>query len=732
MNEEAGMSREKRYRLFGAGLRAHILMALIGTTLVALIAFAVVSLHGMNSLKTHTVGTSIGFGKDAVDISKDALEKMARHALLMATVDQTELAKAEFDRIEASVNTIAGFIEAGWGAKDRDVEERIHDAQNPPKDPRLNSLISFAPKADRKAADADIKRTADLDSLAGPMMANDSHMEGVQLGMASGLFRRLPWTGDLPPDYDPRDRSWYKEAVAKGALMWSSPYVSAIVKEPRMNCAKPLHVDGKLIGVVGVIVPLKSISERIIGAKMHEKGGQALLINKTMQVIARKGLERDPMGEPVKEFFSVDGGEGGTLANMKRDLANGQAGIVRAGYKGQDSFIGYAPIANTQWAVVMALPYDIVVSPIKPTEMAIAAQSASAIQKMASIFSMTLVQLLAVFAILVLAVVFVGQRVADKVVAPILTLNAGTKLLGGGNLDHRLVVRTGNEIEELADAFNKMAQDLKIYVSNLKETTAAKERIESELQIAHKIQTSILPRIFPPFPDRKEIDLHASMVPAREVGGDFFDFFMIDDNRLCLVIGDVSDKGIPAAIFMAVTKTLIKTEALQPGHTAADVLSRVNNQLCQENEMLMFVTVFCVIVDVRTGECEFANAGHNPPVICRCGTKAAFMNPGKGVALAVMEDAPFNLGRDKIRPGDVLFIYTDGINEAMNTAHEQFSYDRLLSGVESNKAGGMKDLIDRMAELVKTFAGEAPQSDDVTMVALRFFGPPGTDGKDAK
>jgi sigma-B regulation protein RsbU (phosphoserine phosphatase) len=144
--------------------------------------------------------------------------------------------------------------------------------------------------------------------------------------------------------------------------------------------------------------------------------------------------------------------------------------------------------------------------------------------------------------------------------------------------------------------------------------------------------------------------------------------------------------------------------------------------------MLMFVTVFCAIVNVRTGEMEFSNGGHNPPVLCRGGGSPAFMKPGKGVALAVMENAKFALGREKLSPGDVLFLYTDGINEAMNPAHEQFSYDRLLKGFDENKTLGMKDLILRVGDRVKTFAAGAPQSDDITMVSLRFFGPQGKGG----
>lgn len=219
------------------------------------------------------------------------------------------------------------------------------------------------------------------------------------------------------------------------------------------------------------------------------------------------------------------------------------------------------------------------------------------------------------------------------------------------------------------------------------------------------------------------MDLFASMDPAREVGGDFFDFFFLDQDRLCLAIGDVSDKGVPASLFMAVTKTLIKTEATQPDRSVADVLARVNVQLCEENEMLMFVTVFCVFINLKTGEMEYANAGHNPPMIRRADGDASYLKVNKGVALAVMDVARYKVQKEVLKPGDLLYIYTDGVNEAMNMQREQFSYDRLKRCIDEFGGLSVTTICTEMRQAVQIFAGEAPQSDDITMIAMRYNGP---------
>jgi serine phosphatase RsbU (regulator of sigma subunit)/anti-sigma regulatory factor (Ser/Thr protein kinase) len=271
-------------------------------------------------------------------------------------------------------------------------------------------------------------------------------------------------------------------------------------------------------------------------------------------------------------------------------------------------------------------------------------------------------------------------------------------------------------------AFRLVHLCIKRFIENLRTETEAKERIQSELRIAHDIQTSMLPRVFPPFPDRTEFEIFALMEPAKEVGGDFYDFFLIDDRHLAVVIGDVSGKGVPAALFMAICKTLLKTEALR-GLSPGEILTRVNRTLIPDNETMMFVTVFLLILDVETGEIRYANGGHPPPLVTgEPGLGEALGGP-TGTVLGAVEGCAFETTTRTLNPGDGVFLYTDGMSEAMNADLELFSDARLKRCLGEGPGTGPTDLLHRMRDAVRIFADGTPPSDDITMVALTFRGP---------
>ena len=259
---------------------------------------------------------------------------------------------------------------------------------------------------------------------------------------------------------------------------------------------------------------------------------------------------------------------------------------------------------------------------------------------------------------------------------------------------------------------------IKRFSVNLKETITEKERIESELKIARSIQASMLPT---KFPERKDIDIFAIMEPAREVGGDFYDFFFIDKNKICMIIGDVSGKGITAALFMVISKTLLKTESLR-GLEPGEILYRVNNLLYPENEECMFVTVFCSILDIKTGELRYANAGHNPPLLYTASDGFEFMDVNKGFVLAGMNNVKFASEKIYLKHDDVIFLYTDGVTEAMNPDKKQFSNNRLLQTLLKIKEKNARICIEGVREDVRSFVKEEPQSDDITMIALKYNG----------
>ena len=340
-------------------------------------------------------------------------------------------------------------------------------------------------------------------------------------------------------------------------------------------------------------------------------------------------------------------------------------------------------------------------------------------------FILFLSGLLAVITIVISALGIMAVNRA--VVKPINRLSrAANQYYNGGEKGKKsfagLDIHTGDEIENLAMAMTKMEDDMNVYIDNLTSVTAEKERIGAELNVATKIQADMLPRIFPAFPDRKDFDIYATMAPAKEVGGDFYDFFLIDDDHIALVMADVSGKGVPAALFMVVAKTLIKNRA-QMGDSPAEILKHVNEQLCDGNEAEMFVTVWLAIIELSTGKGKAANAGHEHPVLRRNGGKYEMIVYRHSPAVAVFETTRFREHEFEIRPGDTLFVYTDGVTEATNAREELFGTERMLNALNGHPEANPEDMLKIMKNEIDRFVGSAPQFDDITMLAMQYNGP---------
>nr|WP_297704578.1 SpoIIE family protein phosphatase [uncultured Butyrivibrio sp.] len=289
------------------------------------------------------------------------------------------------------------------------------------------------------------------------------------------------------------------------------------------------------------------------------------------------------------------------------------------------------------------------------------------------------------------------------------------------NVFSELDITTGDEIENLSNAMKKMEGDIKEYIANLTAVTAEKERIGAELNVATKIQADMLPRIFPVFTGKKEYELFASMNPAKEVGGDFYDFFIIDNDHLGLVVADVSGKGVPAALFMVIAKTLIKNRALMGG-TPAEILAYANNQLCEGNDAELFVTVWLAIIDVKTGKGIAANAGHEHPAIKRAGGEFELSIYKHSVAVATMEGVKFREHEFELHPGDTLFCYTDGVTEATDANNVLFGNDRLLAALNKEPDASAEQICKNVKRSIDAFVGDAPQFDDITMLCVMYKG----------
>jgi len=307
---------------------------------------------------------------------------------------------------------------------------------------------------------------------------------------------------------------------------------------------------------------------------------------------------------------------------------------------------------------------------------------------------------------------------------PLKKLIQGIKVVSKGDFDHKIIIRSRDEISRLAGAFNQMVVDLKKFTRDLARTTAEKERIETEMHVAHDVQQGLLPTVFPPYPEAPSLEIYARMEPAREVGGDYYDFFMVDRDHVGVVVADVSGKGMPAGLFMMQVRTLLRNNALH-NLSAADVLARTNRIIAADNPSVHFVTIFYLVFNLKTGQAVYCNAGHNPPIMIRkggIGLLSTEEGTGKGVAVGVLDDAEYTDAVMSFDRDDSLVIYTDGATEAFNLEQKMFGEERLIQCIKDNSSLPSQEIWDRVFQAVSEFQAGREQFDDITILFLKFIG----------
>jgi len=324
-----------------------------------------------------------------------------------------------------------------------------------------------------------------------------------------------------------------------------------------------------------------------------------------------------------------------------------------------------------------------------------------------------------------------GWLLVDRIVGPLIRLTEFTRNMGQRNFqpDERELAamnaisrRRPDEVGSLAEAMTAMIARLQRYLLEMQQATAARERVEGELSAARDIQVGMLPRTFPPFPDRRDIDVFALLESAKHVGGDLYDYALIDENRLFFVVGDVSGKGVPAALFMAMTTTLFKATALATA-SVGQIMARVNDELARDNAQEMFVTAFSGILDLRTGAVEYSDGGHEAPFVRRANGRVERLPKLKGMALGVIDGVAFQTGQFTLAPGDALLMFTDGVSEAANATDELYTIARIEQALTAARPDtNARHLAEDLAADVRVFVGATPQSDDIAILVVRYEG----------
>jgi phosphoserine phosphatase RsbU/P len=493
---------------------------------------------------------------------------------------------------------------------------------------------------------------------------------------------------------------WYFLPAELKRPVWSEPYFDEGGADMLMvTYSAPVYEKetDAFMGVITSDVSLEGLSG-VLDSLPLGQSGYAFLVSKNGTFIAHPDKNLI-LRENI--FSLAETNNDPDLRNLGIRMKRGGSGFIpfTSLITGEACWMVYVPVPSTGWTLAALFPQDELLEQINALS-----------RNQFSIGA-------ACFLILFLVVLLIAGSIAR----PIQQLDRAANTLAAGNLEAALPVIPGrDEVARLGRSFSKMRDDLIVYMNQLTETVAAKERIESELRVAHDIQMSLVPRTFPPFPDRDDIDLFALMEPAREVGGDFYDFFMPDDAHICLVMGDVSGKGVPAALFMAVTRSFLRSLASAEDSPAL-TLQRLNDEIAADNDACMFVTLFYCSIHLPTGGCRYANGGHNPPFLIREGEAPAELPRVQGTAIGALEGIEFEEGTFSFNPGDQLFLYTDGVTEAQNTADELFGEDRTAGALAELRDGTSRDMLGEIRARIAAFAGDAEQFDDITMLLFRWI-----------
>lgn len=503
--------------------------------------------------------------------------------------------------------------------------------------------------------------------------------------------------------YDYFIKDWYYIPKVLGAPIWSQPYFDEGGGSALMTTYSfPLFdrrdnpASSKLLGIVTADISLDWLT-KLVGSIRVERSGFCFIVSDTGTFVAHPQQELI-MTESM--FSLAEQYRNDTLRQVGIDMIREVGGFVDIGTSmtKEEAFLAFARIPSPGWSLGAIFPKRDLFAELAELHGTVAA-------------------LAVVGVALMLGMSFV---VARSITRPLRDMATATRKVAEGVLDVDIAdTHRRDEVGQLSRAFVRMTRDLKKYISDLTEATAARQRIESELSIAADIQRNMLPSTFPPFPERDEFDIHAVMRPAREVGGDFYDFFLLDEHRLCVVVGDVSGKGVPAALLMTVTKYLVEVCAGE-GAPPDEVLRRVNNQLARNNDACMFVTVFIGILDWQSGELIFTSGGHNPPLLSQPNGEVTFLRASGGPAAGLIPDAEFQTHRLVLSPDSMLVAYSDGVTEAFSVHDEAFSEDRLQETIRAVASRPAREVVQRLLDEIDSFCTGAPQTDDITIVALRL------------
>ena len=709
-------------------LGTKILFAMVILVIVMLLAaagiFALTVRNASETLSSSNENLSDTIGR----ASSDYMSEQSQNRLLELAAEKAEIADGIFSDYRRGVVTVASVAESIYADPDA-YSARPVPLPDPANDGKLSVQVLYSAEADPDDPGI-IAELGLIGNVQDVLMAVNEHTDNIAsiyFAAESGFMvqadyisgKKFDENGALMP-LEARQRPWYV-----GAAVTGKPFFTPVTKDahtPRLGimCGVPVFADGKLMGVAGAGMYLDEMEDLVKSVKLGESGN-ACIINGSGQVLF--STYESGVLAATEASDDLRSSSDAQLSELVTKAADGGSGVMTLNIEGVPSYASYAPMDTVGWSMLVFLTRDAVEAPTKKLLESVDSLTEQASREASNHIKKAVFLLMGLSAAAVAVALVASYALSRRIVKPIRRLTEAVSGIEGDNLDFKWDLDTGDETQMLANSFGSMTERMKNYISDIESITAERERISTELTLANRIQAAMLPTIFPPYPNRSEFDIYAVMDPAREVGGDFYDFFLIDEDRLGLVIADVSGKGVPAALFMMASKIMLQSYA-NMGLSPAEILKRANDAICSNNEEQMFVTVWVGVLELSSGRLTAANAGHEYPAIKKPGGAFELFRDPHGLVVGAMAGVPYREYEITMEPGSKLFVYTDGLPEAMGGAdgHDMLGTERMLEMLNSAKEAAPEGLLEHIRTSLGGFVGTAEQFDDLTMLCIEYNG----------
>ncbi len=711
-------------------IRRRVLRLVLFGCLLTFGMISVISLFGMIATWNTINERGSELSNSTADRAENFTEEQSKRHMLDVAVNKSRLIKFELENISRDTKLIAAEMYRIF-RKPQDYPPRVLPD---PREQTIRAGEVYAYKSPelRQNLTAELQAELNLSSNIANYLKSvvDLHYTGLQTSMyvsskhgwhiCVDSFRAerpiVIFSDDFLENYDPRVRPWYNAASNVDGCIFTDFYIG-MDGYPLITCAASYYDTEGFAGVVGLDSSLGSLYRQVVdqsadGSDMNfviDKSGVVLMSSQNEGTLA-----------PNQKLGTTDT----NLLMAIEKMTAGESGVEDVTIDGKDYFLAFAPVQIADWSFGTLLDKREVLAPAAEARGNILLQMDEFKQSLGNVFVISLIVSIILLTVLMRELIKIGVKMADRFVEPIHQLSDGVRDIASGDFGKTLDIHTGDEIEHLSICFNAMTNELKTYTENLKAVTAEKERVATELDVATEIQSGMLPHDFD-F-DRSDFEIYATMNAAKEVGGDFYDFYLLDDDRLMITIADVSGKGIAAALFMVISKTILKNFAmtLKSADDLGAMVACANQQLCQNNDAMMFATAFVGLLDLKTGKFTYVNGGHNPPMIysARKDQWRYLETVERNYALGLMDDADYAQETIDLEDGDVIYLYTDGLTEALNEREELYGDDRLEQCLNrvNVKNLSVEEVLEEVRRSLDEYVGNAAQSDDITMLAVRL------------